>query len=218
MREQQDGMRKESRHLENERIALRHESTRLVEERMALESSTLEMEGERLALESAIRHSEQERSRLEQQKQMVEAERSRLEKQTHLLEAEKSKLEKQTHLLEDERHSLEKEELTLKEERERWEKARDQLSIPKGAFWEVVLPAWDCRAYGKREFWGILRNVPEGRSEMDACMNMPVEIGGVTIRRPYRCQYRGPMNGFWMVDWDQPDCKPWHQDFVDKVS
>jgi len=202
MREQQDGMVKESRHLENERVALRHESTRLAEERMALESSTLEMEGERLALESAIRHSEQERLRLEKQKQTVDAERSRLEKQTHLLEAE--------------RRSLEGEELSLKEERERWEMVRDELTIPKGAFWEFVLPAWDCRAYGKREYWGVLRNVPEGRSEMDACMNMPVEIRGVTIRRPYRCQYRGPMNGFWMVDWDQPDCKPWHKDFVDR--
>ncbi|KAF9782611.1 hypothetical protein BJ322DRAFT_1126239 [Thelephora terrestris] len=104
----------------------------------------------------------------------------------------------------------------MREERERWEKARDELTIPKGAFWEIVEPAWDCRAYGKREYWGILRNVPEGRSDMDACLNMPVEIKGVAIRRPYRCEHRGPMNGFWMVDWDQPDCKPWHQDFVDK--
>ena len=205
MRERENAMGMEARHLERERIALRDESTRLGKERLTLESTITKMEGEKRALDSAIRHSEQERSRLETQKQLLAEERSRLE-------MEKSSLE-------DKRRSLERQELTLREERERWEKARDEQTIPKGAFWEVVWPAWDCRAYGKREYWGLLRNIPEGRSEMDACMNMPVEIKGVHIRRPYRCQYvDGSIHGFWMVDWDQPDCKPWHQNFVDKVS
>jgi len=55
---------------------------------------------------------------------------------------------------------------------------------------------------------------------MDACMNMPVKIKGVTVRRPDRCAYVGNsprrIHGFWTVDWDQPDCKPWHQDITDK--
>ncbi|KAF9782608.1 hypothetical protein BJ322DRAFT_1071832 [Thelephora terrestris] len=169
--------------------ALRREAKHLENERIAHHRESTHLEEERIALESATRHSEQERLGLE----------------------------KQTHLLEDQRRRMEKEELALEEERERWEKARDEQTIPKGAFWEAVLPAWDCRAYGKREYWGIFRNTPEGRSEMDACMSLPVEIKGVTIRRPYRCQHRGgSMNGFWMVDWDQPDCKPWHQDFVEQ--
>ena len=207
LRQEQYGMIKQAKHLERERAAFRNESTRLEKERIALDLSTLKMEGERLALESVIRHSEEERSRFEEEKQLMEAERSRLEKQAHTLEYE--------------RQSLEKEEVALREERERWERARDEQSIPQGAFWEVVWPAWDCRAYGKREFWGVLRNSPEGRTEMDACMNMPVEIGGVTIRRPSRCQYveGSPyIHGFWMVDWDQPDCKPWHENFADRVS
>ena len=128
-------------------------------------------------------------------------------------------MRKEAEHLENERTELSRESTRLAEERERWEKARDELTIPKGAFWEVVWPAWDCRAYGKREYWGILRNIPEGRSEMDACMNMPVEIKGVTVRRPYRCKnIDGSIRGFWMVDWDQPDCKPWHLGFVDRVS
>ena len=205
MREREDAMRAEGKHLEGERIALRTESTRWEKERIALDSSTLKMEGERQALESAIRHSEQERLRLDEKKQLLEGERSRLEKEKHLME--------------NERQSLEEQELALKEERERWERARDEQKIPQGAFWEVVWPAWDCRSYGRREYWGILRNIPAGRSEIDACMNMPVEIKGVAIRRPNRCQYvQGSIRGFWMVDWDQPDCKPWHQDFVDRVS
>ena len=212
MREQENAMNREAKHLESERIGLRRESARLEKERLALESTTLKMEGERRALESTIHHLEQERLRVEEKKRLLEAERSRLEKEKRLLENERQSLE-------NERQSLERQESALKEERERWEKVRDELTIPRGAFWEVVWPAWDCRAYGRREYWGILRNIPEGRSEVDACMNMPVEIKGVTIRRPYRCQYvDGSIHGFWMVDWDQPDCKPWHQNFVDGVS
>ena len=130
MRVQQDGMRREAKHLESERIALWGESNRLEKERSALESSTLKMEGERDALESAIRRSEQERSRLDRQKQ----------------------------LMEDERHLLEHEREALREERGRWEKAREDR-VPQGAFWDGVLPALDCRAYGKREYWGILREI-----------------------------------------------------------
>ena len=112
------------------------------------------MEGERDALESAIRRSEQERSRLDRQKQ----------------------------LMEDERHLLEHEKEALREERARWEKAREDR-VPQGAFWEVR-PAVDCRAYGKREYWGMLQNIPDGWTDLDACMTMPVEIKGVSVRRP----------------------------------
>lgn len=100
------------------------------------------------------------------------------------------------------------------------EKARD-IRIPQGAFWDPLLPAPDCRAYGKREYHGALQNIPENRTDMDACMNMPVEIKGVTLKRPHRCGYvegSPRIHGFWTVDWDQPDCKPWHQDVTDKVS
>ena len=206
MHEQQEAMRREAKHLESERVALRSESNQLEKERLALESATLEMEGERDALESAIRRSEQERSRFEQEKKVWEKER-------HLLELEKEDLKEERHLLE-----LEKE--GLREERKKLEKAREDR-VPQGAFWEVVWPAWDCRAYGKREYWGVLQNIPKDWTDLDACMNMPVEIKGVSVRRPDRCAYvegSPHIHGYWMVDWDQPDCKPWYQDFTDKVS
>jgi len=107
----------------------------------------------------------------------------------------------------------------LRKERERWERAREDR-VPQGAFWDSVWPAFDCRAYGTREYWGILQNIPEYWTDLDACMNMPVEIKGVTLRRPYRCAYveGSPyVHGYWMVEWDQPDCQPWHRDFHDKV-
>ena len=128
-------------------------------------------------------------------------------------------LESERHLLESERHSLEHEEEALKKERERWEKALEDR-VPQGAFWDGVWPALDCRAYGKREYWGVLQNIPDDWTDLDACMNMPVKIKGVSVRRPDRCAYvegSPHIHGFWIVDWGQLDCQPWLKDFEDKV-
>ena len=188
---ERDALDRQKQLMEDERHLLEHEKGALREERERWDKAREEMEGERDALESAIRRSEQERSRFDRQKQ----------------------------LMEEERHSLEHEEEALREERERWEKTREDR-VPQGAFWEVVWPAWDCRAYGKREYWGMLQNIPDDWTDLDACMNMPVEIKGVSVRRPDRCAYVAGsphIHGFWIVDWDQPDCQPWHKDFNDRV-
>lgn len=121
-----------------------------------------------------------------------------------------------------EKEKTERERKVMAHEKELWEKARE-ARVPRGAFWDVVLPAWDCRAYGEREYWGVPRNIPKDWGSIDACMNMPVEIKGVKIRRPDRCSFvvafpEVQVRGYWMVDWDQPDCKPWYRDFEDKGS
>ena len=119
-----------------------------------------------------------------------------------------------------EREKTEREREAMAREKELWEKARENR-IPLGAFWDAVWPAWDCRAYGRREYWGVLKNIPKDWTPMDACMNMPVEIKGVTVRRPQRCAYvwgSPHIQGYWMVDWDQPDCKPWYHDYQDAVG
>jgi hypothetical protein len=212
MREERGAMREEAKHLQTERIALKNEASQLGKERLALESATRKMEGEKDALESAIRRSELERSRFEQDRQ-------RLKDEQQLLEDKRQLLKDEQQLLEDKRQLLEQAKEDLREEREKWEKAKEDR-VPQGAFWDVVQPALECRAYGKREYWGMLQNIPGDWTDLNACMNMPVEIKGVTVRRPYRCGYAGDsphIYGYWMVDWDQPDCKPWHRDFHDKV-
>ena len=144
----------------------------------------------------------------------------RMREQQDGLRRESRHLESERHSLESERHSLEHEEEALREERARWEKAREDR-VPRGAFWDGVWPALDCRAYGKREYWGILQNIPDDWTDLDACMNMPTKIKGVSVRRPDRCAYiegSPHIHGFWTVDWDQPDCKPWLKDFDDRVS
>ena len=105
------------------------------------------------------------------------------------------------------------------DELRKW-KTQEPGSVPQGAFWDGLWPSLDCRAYGTREYWGVLHNIPKNWTDVDACMNMPFQIKNLTLRRPYRCAYTegSPhIHGYWMVDWDQPDCKPWHQDFHDTV-
>ena len=172
--------------------AMRKEAAHLRDERIVLQGQADRLEREKLALESAIHRSEQESSRLE----------------------------RDTRLMEDERHSLEQEKGEWKKERERWEKAREDR-VPQGAFWDSLWPAPDCRAYGKREYRGALKNIPEDWTDMEACTNMPAEIKGAYVRRPDRCGYvegSPHIHGFWMVDRDQVDCKPWHADITDKVG
>jgi len=140
-----------------------------------------------------------------------------LESAANRVSREKSALAAERKLWKLEEGKLEQEREKLRHERELWERARDDR-IPQGAFWDVISPAPDCRAYGKREFWATLQNTPEGWNAIDACMNLPVEIHGVTIRRPHRCEpvHGSPhVRGYWMVDWDQPDCRPWWYDYQD---
>lgn len=133
---------------------------------------------------------------------------------------ERGVMRREERRLEGERTALQRESNRLEKERKDWEKAREDR-IPQGAFWETVWPAPDCRAYGEREYWAALQNIPEDWADLDACMNTPVKIKGVTVRRPDRCGYVGgssSIHGFWMVDWDQLDCKPWHIYVTDQVS
>jgi len=188
-------------------------AARMREQQGAMRKEASHLESERIALRS-------ESDRLEKERLGVEGERGALESAIRRSELERSKLGREKQLLEDEQQSLEQERQRWKEERQRWERAREDR-VPQGAFWDGVWPALDCRAYGKREYQGILNNIPEDWTDLNACMNMPVEIKGVSVRRPDRCGYvegSPHIHGYWMVDWNQSDCKPRHQYIIDKVS
>ena len=119
-----------------------------------------------------------------------------------------------------ERGKSEQEREKMKHDRELWEKAREDR-VPHNAFWDAILPAPACSAYGKREYSSTLQNIPEGWTAIDACINMPIEIKGATVRRPNRCAFvKGSphVHGYWMVDWDEPSCKPRWYNYQDVVS
>lgn len=122
--------------------------------------------------------------------------------------------------LEAERKKSEWEQERMMHNRELWKKVPEDHILP-GAYWKPIWPANDCHTYGKWEYWGMLMDIPEGWSSMDACMNTPAEVQGVTIRRPDRCTFVNGfphVHGYWMVDWDQENCKLWLKDFCDIVS
>ena len=211
--QERETLKRERDKSELEREELRREMNEFKLERDALEQERVRLEQEEVKLE-------QERRVWERERQMLEWERGGWEVDKAEWELERREWEQEKGEWKSEREKLEQEEEKLRLEREWWERAREDR-VPQGAFWEVVWPAWDCRAYGKREYWGALQNIPEGWTAMDACTNMPVEIKGVTVRRPDRCAFvegSPHIHGYWMVDWDQPDCKPWYRDFHDAVS
>jgi len=136
------------------------------------------------------------------------------------LVAEKSALVEEKSALVVEREKLGRERERMKQDREMWERAREDR-VPRGAFWDLISPALDCRAYGKREYWAALRNIPEGWSATDACMNTPAKVKGVTVRRPYRCAFvdgSSEIRGYWMVDWDEPGCHPYYRNCREVVG
>jgi len=156
---------------------------------------------------------EWERGEWEREKGEWECERGEWEQKRGKWEREKGEWKSEREKL-----NLEREKLRL--ERKKWEKARDDR-VPQDAFWEDISPAVVCHAYGKREYSGVLQNISEDWTAMDACMHMPVEIEGVPIKRPDRCGFvegSPHVHGYWMVDWDQPDCEPYFKEFHDTVS
>lgn len=123
-----------------------------------------------------------------------------------------------------ERENWEKEKDNMRHDRETWEKVPEER-VPPGAYWVYVRPVDDCRAYGKRDYRGELKNVPKSWSAIDACMNTPVwirtppEYPDFEIPQPYRCAViDGSLYGYWTVDQHQDDCKPKLKDVHDTAS
>ena len=123
-----------------------------------------------------------------------------------------------------ERERWEREKENMRHDREMWEKVPED-HIPPGARWGTVSYIYGCRAYGKREYEGVLLDIPKGWSAIDACMNTPVSIKvgwnrpKVEIRQPHRCASVGnSLHGYWIVDRDQDDCEPKLKDVHDTVS
>lgn len=178
-------------------------------------------------LESAARHASREKSALAAERELWKREEGKWKREEEKMRVDKELWERERDKLEQEREGmrgdreergrLERERERMKRERDLWERAREDR-VPHGAFWDAVSPALECLEYAKREYWATLKNIPEGWSAVDACTNLPVEIHGVTIRRPYRCALvdgSSDIRGYWMVDWDQPDCRPWWYNYQD---
>jgi len=181
-------------------------------------------------LKSVALRASTEKATLVVEKSALMSERKKLELEREGLDREREKMKHERELgeeargergkLELEKERLEQEREKMKGDRELWEKAKEDR-VPQGAFWDLISPALDCRAYGKREYWATLQSVPEGWSATDACMNTPAKVKGFTVRRPYRCAFldgSSEIRGYWMVDWDEPGCHPYYRNCREVVG
>lgn len=116
----------------------------------------------------------------------------------------------------EQRARWEREKEDMRHDREVWEEMSKERPLPRSS-WSSNRELRECYAYGKREYRGTLRNIPAGWSDMDACMNTPVQIKvnrnwpAIEIKHPSRCTIEGRFEsvvGHWIVDWGQDDCKP----------
>jgi hypothetical protein len=71
----------------------------------------------------------------------------------------------------------------LKERRRQEEKGRQRSRLA----WINIKGEDGCISYGTRKYSALLSNIPEGYDWMDACMGTPIDIHGVTFRKPDWC-------------------------------
>ncbi|KIM65862.1 hypothetical protein SCLCIDRAFT_1211867 [Scleroderma citrinum Foug A] len=107
---------------------------------------------------------------------------------------------------------LHEEELRQRQRREEEERVRLNLA------WARV-EAHHCTTYATREYTAQLTNLPaDYKYRLDACRVTPLEIHGITYT-PRRCEEHGQtVIGYWEVNENEPDCRPWWNWYKDKVS
>ncbi|KAH8094515.1 hypothetical protein BXZ70DRAFT_947824 [Cristinia sonorae] len=111
-----------------------------------------------------------------------------------------------------ERAEHEREGEVFQQAREEWQRERKAHK----PFWGTVgLQSPSCLAYNTRRYQAKLRNVPLGADWLQACMSTQVEIQGRTFSAPEKCEIWGDdVYGYWIVDFDQPECQPRWADFT----
>ncbi|KAL0571209.1 hypothetical protein V5O48_010746 [Marasmius crinis-equi] len=85
--------------------------------------------------------------------------------------------------------------------------------------WYDVQRDWRCERYGLKRFSGLL----EERKDLDsleACREIPYRFFGVQDRKPDSCEREGSgrIRGYWMIDFNVPECHPVLKDIWDHVS
>lgn len=104
------------------------------------------------------------------------------ERQQHHRELEKERKRVEDWRREDdERYRREREEKKKQEEEE-----RQRL----GLYWDRIEESPFCASYGTREYTAHLSNLPDGYDGLEGCRQTAVEIHGVTLERPVRCEDR----------------------------
>ncbi|PPQ77425.1 hypothetical protein CVT25_011007 [Psilocybe cyanescens] len=93
--------------------------------------------------------------------------------------------------------------------------SRATSSIPRNGgrsrdiHWDSPQPGARCLGFGTREYTARLKNLPFFSNWEEACKETAIEIHGVLIAQPTRCESKWPMGGVtghWIVDYQEDRC------------
>ncbi|KAJ7441630.1 hypothetical protein B0H11DRAFT_2349201 [Mycena galericulata] len=107
-------------------------------------------------------------------------------------------------------------EASKREEERRREAAADRVRA--GFAWDGLQAEQRCLSHGAREYTARIVNVPRRYDPIQACTETAVEIHGMRILSPLRCEDRGcgGVVGHWTVDYGEPTCITHFDNFKDK--
>ncbi|OJT03282.1 hypothetical protein TRAPUB_6150 [Trametes pubescens] len=113
----------------------------------------------------------------------------------------------------------EQERTTRRAEREEEERHRlEVVRRSQGVYWTEP-HAERCHSYGTRFYSANLKDIPGDLNWLEVCESMPpVVIHGQNFGKPSNCDRDGnTVVGTWYIDFNEPSCKPYWDDFTDLV-
>ncbi|KAJ6495408.1 hypothetical protein C8R45DRAFT_823998, partial [Mycena sanguinolenta] len=105
------------------------------------------------------------------------------------------------------------------EKHEEERRRREEEDRTRAGFaWDGIKGDQRCLQHGMRRYTAQLANVPREYDPVKACTETAIEIHGVKILRPDKCEDRGCAGvfGHWIVDDSEPACVTHFDFFKDK--
>jgi len=127
------------------------------------------------------------------------------------------------------RRDVEQEYQRWEQQREQWDKERRQWREERKKHeeeerererrliqWGPLQKDQECVSYGAARYQAHLQYVPPGWDQYTACTETPIQIHQKDVL-PTQCQFNteGQVVGVWVIDFEEPACKPWWRDIKD---
>ncbi|KAL1940033.1 hypothetical protein VTO73DRAFT_9368 [Trametes versicolor] len=107
--------------------------------------------------------------------------------------------------------------------RQREEEERHRLEVVRrsqGVYWTEPRGDEHCHSFGTRAYSSYLKDIPGDLNWLEVCNNMPPVVihGREMSSSPHKCERdkNGEVVCVWLVDFDEPACKPYWNEIIDK--
>jgi hypothetical protein len=102
---------------------------------------------------------------------------------------------------------------------EKWQQEEEKMQS-LSLYWGEPTRHPNCAGYNTREYWArLLNTVPYDYNWLKPCEDIPIVIHGRSVKT-FRCYTNptvsGEVYGHWLVDFDEPLCTPFWEQFEDK--